>query len=95
MLEIDLDAEDLACLGMRLADKESWLPRLSLLEAFGPAPKSKRARRATIKQIEKESGRVVTIVTDSPDGSRSYVLGEKVDAPAIKIDTPEQLRRLI
>jgi hypothetical protein len=55
----------------------------------------KRVRRSTIRQIEKESGRRVTLVTVAPDGSRTYALGEMVDAPAVEIETPEQLRRLI
>jgi hypothetical protein len=75
MIEIDLDAEDLACLGMRRANDEWSFPRLSLLDALGPAPKAKHARRPTIKQIERESGRVVTSVAVAPDGSRTFTFG--------------------
>jgi hypothetical protein len=71
--------------GMRLADADDWrvAPRVSLLDAFGPAPKEKRARRPTIPQIEKESGRIVTSLTVAPDGTRTYWLCEKADAPVV------------
>src|SRR5262245_10593809 len=82
MIEIDLDRENLDCLGLRRADEEPWFPRVSLLDALGPAPKAKRARRPTIPQIEKESGRIVTAITIAADGSRTYALGERADAPA-------------
>jgi hypothetical protein len=82
MIEMDLDRETLDCLGLRRVGDDEWtFPRLSLLDALGPAPKAKRARRPTISQIEKETGRVVTAVTVAPDGSRTYALGEKADAP--------------
>jgi hypothetical protein len=82
MIEMDLDRETLDCLGLRLANEEQWFPpRPSLLDALGPAPKAKRTRRASIKQVEKETGRVVTAVTIAPDGTRTYALGEKADAP--------------
>jgi hypothetical protein len=87
MLEIDLDQETLDCLGMRRVDDEfaDWLRsmRPPLLDALGPAPKAKRTRRVSIKQVEKETGRVVTALTIAPDGSRTYALGEKADAPAM------------
>jgi hypothetical protein len=98
MIELDLDRETLDCLGMRLVrpDDDDWYPpRPSLLDVLGPAPKEKRVRRATVKQVEKESGRTVTAVTVSPDGTRRYELGEKVDVHAVEIKTPEQLRSLI
>ena len=83
MIEINLDAEDLACAGLRLASPDDWYPpRLSLLDALGPAPKAKRTRRASIKQIEKETGRVVTAITISPDGTRTYELGADSTPPA-------------
>jgi hypothetical protein len=66
---------------MHLADWGSLAPRDpdAFIKSF---PKAKRRRRPTIRQIEKETGRVVTAVTVAPDGSRSYALGEKADAPA-------------
>ena len=77
---IEIDPADVPFLpGMRLASAEEWrFPRDA--DAFIQsllAPKAKRVRRPTIRQIEKESGRVVTAVTVAPDGSRTYVLGEK------------------
>jgi len=40
------------------------------------SPKAKRPRRPSIRTIEKESGRTVTTVTTTPDGTCIYTLGE-------------------
>ena len=81
MIEIDLDAETLACLGMRRVDEEQWFPpRPSLLDVLGPAPKAKRTHRASIQQIAKQAGLTVVAVVEMAGGSRRYELGEKADA---------------
>jgi hypothetical protein len=86
MIEIDLDRETLDCLGLRLAGEEPLFPRLSLLDALGPAPKAKR--RPTVKQIEKESGRTVACLTVAPDGSRTFTFGQPETAAKEATLTP-------
>ena len=59
-------------------------------------PPSRRIRRQTVPQVEKEAGRLVTVLTVAPDGSRSFVLGEKTDERAKKaeVEKPNEARAL-
>jgi hypothetical protein len=73
MIELDLDREDLACAGLRLADDEWRFPRPSLLDVLGPAPKATSAFKETdvrrvIKAIQ-AAGLEVVGVTVTKDGA--------------------------
>jgi len=59
-------------------------------------PPRRRVRRQTVPQVEKEAGRLVTVLTVAPDGSRSFVLGEKTDERAKKaeVEKPNEARAL-
>jgi hypothetical protein len=59
-------------------------------------PPRRRIRRQTVPQVEKEAGRLVTVLTVAPDGSRSFVLGEKTDERAKKaeVEKPNEARAL-
>jgi hypothetical protein len=52
-------------------------------------PPRRRIRRQTVPQVEKEAGRLVTVLTIAPDGSRSFALGEKTDKRAKKAEVEE------
>ena len=45
-----------------------------------PLRKSRRPRRLSLREAERQAGRPVASVTDRPDGSRTYAFGDKADA---------------
>jgi hypothetical protein len=51
--------------------------------------RARRIRLPSVKRIERESGKTVSALTVAPDGSRTYVFGEKSDVSGDEIDTPE------
>jgi hypothetical protein len=61
-------------------------------------PPRRRIRRQTVPQVEKEAGRLVTVLTNAPDGSRSFAfaLGENTDERAKKaeVEKPNEARAL-
>ena len=75
---MELDGEDIACLGMRRADRSDFfadLNRQAFEEAVARLPKPPKPRqtrkpsiRTLVKQAERASGKTVTSIT-TPDGT--------------------------
>ena len=59
-------------------------------------PPRRRVRRQTVPQVEKETGRLVTVLTIALDGSRSFALAEKAGERAQKaeVEEPNEARAL-
>jgi hypothetical protein len=103
MIEMDLNAEDLACAGLRRASDDEWriFSRADLTEAVaGSAPEApkRRERRPTMAVALKEAnkaGRLVKSAAVYPDRVEITFGEPSKVAPDDSIDTPEALRRLI